>query len=65
MIRCKNCKKEITNKQYGWVHKETEDFLCFENKEYVATPLKFCISCNEPQSNSETCGCGYGYIIKE
>jgi hypothetical protein len=59
MIRCKRCKKPIVeNGDSKWVHEN--DSECPN-----AEPEKFCTSCGEPQYDSETCGCGYKYEIRE
>lgn len=59
MIRCKKCKQSIVETDDDkWIHENN-------SKCEVAEPEKFCISCNEPQLESEVCGCGYKYEIRE
>ena len=65
MIRCKWCKKEIIlNGQNFWIHVDNKNYNCYNSKN-KAEPEKFCVSCNEPQRDSEICGCGYKYEIRE
>jgi hypothetical protein len=66
MIRCKNCKEEIVLMVESglWKHLDTMIYKC-KNKEKVAEPEMFCKSCGEPKYDSDVCGCGYGYEIRE
>jgi hypothetical protein len=62
-VMCRHCRKPITNKQYGWVHKETGEESCIGlNKK--ADPQMFCKGCNEPKCDKDICDCGYGYEIR-
>jgi len=65
MIRCKWCKKSIVETDDNdWIHEEDNQSDCGIGDK-KASPEKFCISCKEPQYDSEICGCGYKYEIRE